>query len=255
MQITCKKLLIVMKYKRFRKIIKGLVLALTLYAILNFAPNKHFMLIVFGFILVTTLLFNTGFCGWICPMGTVFDIIRGIGKKFGNIAFIQPLNKKFKKWIKKNKKGLLKIDHYLRYFRYVFFLWILQSIFLGLASIKEEGERGIMSVFPVVIAMIISGFFIERSWCKYLCPVGAFLGIVSKISLSRITRNEDACIKCNICTKVCPMNIDVAHRISVNDIDCQSGLKCVDACPVDNALSFKTKIPLLALKKQNEQKK
>ncbi|MBN1463118.1 MAG: 4Fe-4S binding protein [Paludibacteraceae bacterium] len=244
-----------MKYKRFRRIAKGLVLILTLYAILNFAPNKHFMLIVFGFILVSTLVFNTFFCGWICPMGTLFDLIRGIGKKFGNLSFIQPTNKVFKKWVKKNKTVLLKIDHYLRYFRYVFFLWILQSIFLGLASIKEEGERGIMSVLYLLIAMLVSGLFIERSWCKYICPVGAFLGIVSKISISRISRNQDLCIKCNICSKVCPMNIDVANRISVNDIDCQSGLKCVDACPVENALSFKTEIPLFSLKKQSKQNK
>ncbi len=128
-------------------------------------------------------------------------------------------------------------------------MWILQSIFLGLASIKDEGEHGILSVLYLLIAMIVSGLFIERSWCKYICPIGAFLGLVSKISITRISRNEEACIKCNICSKVCPMNIDVANRLSVKDIDCQAGLKCVDACPVDNALSVKTKIPFFFRKK------
>jgi polyferredoxin len=244
-----------MNIKVSRRIVKGFVLLFSLYAILNFAPNKHFMLILLGSILIISLLLNTVFCGWICPIGTLFDLIREAGKKIGNIPVIQPTNKVFKKWIKQNKKRLLKIDHYLRYFRYVLFLWILQSIFLGLASIKEEGEHGILSVLYLLIATIIAGFFIERSWCKYICPVGAFLGIVSKISISRISRNEEACIKCNICTKVCPMNIDVANRITVKDIDCQSGLKCVDACPVDNALSFKTEIPLFSLKKQGKQNK
>lgn len=238
-----------MNFKLFRRITKGLVLILTIYAILNFAPNKHFMLIVLGSILIITVLFSTVFCGWICPMGALFDLIRELGKKFGNLSITRPINNSYKKWVKKNKTVLLKIDHYLRYFRYVFFLWILQSIFLGLASIKDEGEHGILSVLYLLIAMIVSGLFIERSWCKYICPIGAFLGLVSKISITRISRNEEACIKCNICSKVCPMNIDVANRLSVKDIDCQAGLKCVDACPVDNALSVKTKIPFFSRKK------
>lgn len=239
-----------MNFKLFRRITKGLVLVLSIYAILSFAPNKYFMLIVLGSILCITVLFSTVFCGWICPMGTLFDLIRGLGKTIGNLSIMRPLNNSYKKWVKKNKIPLHKIDHYARYFRYVFFLWILQSIFLGLASIKNEGERGIMSVLYLLIAMIVSGLFIERSWCKYICPVGAFLGLVSKLSLTRIVRNEDACIKCTLCSKVCPMNIDVANRLSVKDIDCQAGLKCVDACPVDNALSVKTTFPLFRRKKK-----
>lgn len=244
-----------MNFKLFRRITKGLVLVLTIYAILNFAPNKHFMLIVLGLILVITILFSTVFCGWICPMGTLFDLIRKLGKKFGNFSLIHPINNSYKQWIKKNKTVLLKIDHYLRYFRYVFFLWILQSIFLGLASIKDEGEHGILSVLYLLIAMIVSGLVIERSWCKYICPVGAFLGLVSKFSISKITRNEEVCIKCNICFKVCPMNIDVSKRLSVRDIDCQSGLQCVDACPVDRALTFKTGIPIFSLKNPDKKMK
>lgn len=239
-----------MNFKLIRRIAKGLVLILSIYAILNFAPNKYFMLIVLASILIITFFFNTVFCGWICPMGTLFDLIRGLGKKMGNLTIIRPLNTKYRKWIKKNKKVLSKIDHYSRYFRYVFFLWILQSIFLGLASIKDKNEHGIMSVLYLFIAMIVIGLFIERSWCKYICPVGAFLGLVSKLSLTRIVRNEDACIKCNICSKICPMNIDVANRLSVKDIDCQTCLKCIDACPVDKTLSVKTTFSLFRRKKK-----
>ncbi len=238
-----------MNFKIFRRIIKGLVLFLSVFAILNFAPNKYFMLIVLASILFITILLRTVFCGWICPMGTLFDLIRGLGKKTGNLSVMRPLNNIHKKWVKKNKTVLYKIDRNLRYFRYVFFLWILQSIFLGIASIKGENERGIMSVLYIVIVMVITGLFIERSWCKYICPIGAFLGLVGKLSFTSISRNEEVCIKCNICSKTCPMNIDVANRELVKDIDCQTCLKCVDACPVYNALALKIKIPLYHNKK------
>lgn len=233
-----------MKIKLSRRIAKAIVFLLSLYAILNFAPNKYFMLIVLALILGTTLLFRTVFCGWICPMGTLFDLLRMLGKKTGDFSVMRKLNVSYKKWIKKNKKVLNKTDHYSRYFRYAFFLWILQSIFLGLASIKDKNEHGIMSVIYLVIALIVLGLFIDRAWCKYLCPVGAFLGVISKLCHTGISRNEEACIQCNLCSKTCPMNIAVANREFVSDIDCQTCLKCVDACPVDNALYLKINFPL-----------
>jgi len=242
-----------MNIKLSRRIAKALAFLLSLYAILNFAPNKYFMLIVLAAILGISLLLRTVFCGWICPMGTLFDLIRELGKKIGNFSVMRPINNPYKKWVKKNKSVLNKIDRYSRYFRYAFFLWILQSIFLGIASIKSEGERGIMSVLYVVIAMLILGLFIERSWCKYICPVGAFLGLVSKLSPTKISRNEETCINCTLCSKVCPMNIDVANKKFVKDIDCQTCLKCVDACPVDNALALK--IPILSYQQKELQKK
>jgi polyferredoxin len=81
-----------MNFKIFRRIIKGLVLLLSVYAILNFAPNKYFMLIVLASILFITLFLRTVFCGWICPMGTLFDLIRELGKKIGNLSVMRPIN-------------------------------------------------------------------------------------------------------------------------------------------------------------------
>ncbi|MCD6180680.1 MAG: 4Fe-4S binding protein [Bacteroidales bacterium] len=242
-----------MGVKTYRIIVKGVFFALALFAVFNITPNKYYMLILLGLTLVITLLFRTVFCGWVCPIGTLFDLLRGVGKGFGKIPFVKPINKKYKKWIKKNTVVLRKIDKYVRFFRYVFFLWILQSALLGIASIKNEGERGIESVLYLVIVMLVAGLFIERAWCKYSCPVGALMGIVGKLSPTSITRNEDACISCNICSNTCPMNIDVVKRDFVKDIDCQTCMKCVDACPVDNALDLKMK-PTLFNKKDSSKR-
>lgn len=242
-----------MSIKAYRRIVKGIFFMLTVYAIFTLTPNKYYMLILLGSMLVITLMFRTVFCGWVCPIGTLFDLVRGVGKGFGKLPFIKPINKRYKKWIKRNRVVLRKIDKYARFFRYVLFLWIFQAALFGIASIKNEGERGIESILYLVIAMLIAGLFIERSWCKYSCPVGALMGIVGKLSPTSITRNEETCISCNICSNICPMNIDVAKRDFVKDIDCHTCVKCVDACPVDDALNLKINLP--KSKKQKSSKK
>ena len=239
--------------KTYRRIIKGFFLLLSVYAILFITPNKYIMLVILATILLITILFRTLFCGWVCPAGTFFDLIRVFGKWIGNLGIIKPINRKFKKWIKRNSLILGKIDKYSRYFRYVLFAWILQAAFLGIASVKNGDEGGVASVKYLVFIMIFLGLFVERSWCKYSCPVGAIMGLFGKISPTSISRNEGSCISCSICSKVCPMNIDVASRTFVKDIDCQTCLVCVDACPVDNALKLKTIIPFSSKSMNNKQ--
>jgi len=226
-----------------RKISKSLVLLLTIYALFNVAPHKPYMLIGLASTLLITVLFRTVFCGWICPLGTIFDLARRLGKGFGKLPGIKPANRKYKRWIKTNRAKLDKLDRGARYFKYVFFLWILQSAFLGIASIKNGGERGIESVLYLLIAFLVLGLFVERSWCRYACPVGAVMGLAAKFSPTRITRNEAACIDCNICSRTCPMNIDVANTRYVQELDCHTCVQCVETCPVDDALELKFKFP------------
>jgi polyferredoxin len=226
-----------------RRIIKSLILIISVYAFVTITPNKYYMLIGLLATLAITLLFRTIFCGWVCPVGTMFDMVFRLGNGIRKIPFIKPLDKNVQKWIKKNRIILNKINNYTGYFRYLFFLWILQSAFLGIASIKSEGERGIVSVLYLFIALLVIGLFIERSWCKYVCPVGAILGLFSKVSPTRITRNPETCITCNLCSKICPMDIDVANKLFVKDINCHTCIKCVDICPVENALELKMQFP------------
>ncbi len=239
--------------KTWRRISKTTFLILTVIAVLTIVPQKPYMLVGLAVTLVATLFLRTVFCGWVCPLGTVFDLIRYLGKWVGSLSAIMPINRKTKRWIKSKQVGLSKVDHYARYLRYVFLLWILQAAFLGIASIKNGDEKGIVSVLYLLIALGIVGLFVERSWCKYACPVGAVMGIFSKLSPTSVTRNESVCIECNICSKTCPMKIDVAHIRRVREIDCQTCVKCIEACPVDDALALKFIIPTIV--KSDDQEK
>jgi ferredoxin len=69
--------------------------------------------------------------------------------------------------------------------------------------------------------------------------MGAFLGIISKISPYKIKRNEDQCINCGICSKKCPVNIDVANTKEITSAECINCQTCTLSCPKEGALEIK----------------
>jgi ferredoxin len=79
----------------------------------------------------------------------------------------------------------------------------------------------------------------DRFFCKYLCPAGAFYGIVGKVSPMKVKRNDNLCVNCDKCSKVCPVNIDVANTKYVNTAECINCNICITSCPKKNALEVK----------------
>jgi Polyferredoxin len=77
----------------------------------------------------------------------------------------------------------------------------------------------------------------KRAFCKYLCPSSAILRLTSRFALLRMTPQKALCDGCGACSRVCPMDIDVARfaaegrRIASGEcILCQ---RCAHACPTD----------------------
>jgi polyferredoxin len=75
-------------------------------------------------------------------------------------------------------------------------------------------------------------------WCRYLCPYGALLGMISWFSPFKIHRNTASCIDCEKCSKICPAKILVHKDKTVYSDECHACLNCVDACPVQDTLYF-----------------
>ncbi len=73
----------------------------------------------------------------------------------------------------------------------------------------------------------------NRAFCKYLCPVAVLMKPASYIALMRITCDEEKCISCGKCLRVCPMNVDMLDpkRSRKNGTECILCLQCVDECP------------------------
>ena len=69
--------------------------------------------------------------------------------------------------------------------------------------------------------------------------MGAFYGLLSKVSPSKIVRNENTCVSCGLCSKGCPMNIKVCELKEIKSSECISCQKCINACPQKDTLQYK----------------
>lgn len=171
------------------------------------------------------------FCGWICALGTMQEL-------FGKLGFFI-----FKKKFEIPKK----IDRPLRYLKYIVLLWAVYFTwktgtlfirpydpFAAYAHIPAGWSElwGSFAVgFSILVISLVASMFYDRFFCKYACPLGGFLGILSKISLFKIKRDNTSCIHCNLCNKSCPVNIDIANKEKVDSAECIGCLQCVSSCP------------------------
>ncbi len=78
----------------------------------------------------------------------------------------------------------------------------------------------------------------ERFFCRYACPMGAFLGLVSRFSWFKVRRSEELCTDCGLCDTACPVGIDVSCASCVDSAECISCGECVNACTRHGALSI-----------------
>lgn len=187
--------------------------------------------------LFLALLFGPVICGWICPFGTFQEWIGKLGRKI------------FKK--RYNHFITAKLDRVLRYTRYLVLIWVSYMTVISGKLIFQDydpyyalfnfwrGEVAISGLVLLGIVMLLS-LLVERPFCKYACPYGAFQGVFNLFRVFKIRRVEATCISCNACTRACPMNIDVSTSGVVRDHQCISCMKCTseDACPVGDTVDF-----------------
>ena len=83
-------------------------------------------------------------------------------------------------------------------------------------------------------------FYIPWFFCRYLCPLGALMGIFSRFSLLGMKRSPIRCVKCPFCIRKCPMQVRILDLPweKFNDPECILCQECVEACP-NGALSPK----------------
>jgi len=87
-------------------------------------------------------------------------------------------------------------------------------------------------LFGAVFAGIIAlNLIAPRFWCRYLCPLGGWLGWFSRGALLRREVSEE-CKGCTLCTTVCPTGtIDAARHYASDPAECTLCLECLDVCP------------------------
>lgn len=73
----------------------------------------------------------------------------------------------------------------------------------------------------------------NRAFCKYICPITIFFKPASYFSLLRVKNDEEKCVSCGKCKKVCPMDVDMIDnsRKRLNGTECILCTNCIDECP------------------------
>jgi polyferredoxin len=199
-------------------------------------------LVLFIIILSLGFLLKKSFCSWICPVGLLSESLWQLGQK------IFKENLHLPKWLDIPLRGI-------KYLLLIFFLYailwqmdaaqverFIHSPYNKVADIKMLLFFTELSSFAfwTLAVLILLSVVIKTFWCRYLCPYGGLLGFLSLFSPVKVTRNPITCTDCKKCTKVCPNLIAVHKPLRVISDECTACALCVDACPVENTLQFKT---------------
>ena len=188
-------------------------------------------------LLIITAIMGRFFCGYLCAFGTMGDFFWYLGTKLK---------------LKRPKIGS-RFDRLLKKLKYVLLVFIVLVIWtLGVAVLDGTGNpwtvfgmltkfQGwtdadtIFSVGMALLLLIIAGsLYIERFFCRYLCPLGAVFAIVSKTRLFKIRKPRAKCGPCRACTKHCTMGIPLYRTNVVKSAECIDCMSCVEICPRDN---------------------
>lgn len=199
-------------------------------------------LLIFSLTLVLALLVRRGFCSWACPIGTAAEFLHKAGKKIIGRNFLMP------RWL----------DLPLRMLKYVLLAFFAGFIFaMPVPALKEFiygpynriadikmylfFEHASPTALQVLVVIGILSVLFKNFWCRYLCPYGALLGLISRLSPTAIRRNMSLCTNCGACSRACPNRIAVDKQTAVCTAECTACYSCVDACPVPEALNMTTR--------------
>ena len=197
-------------------------------------PAGMFLLIAF---LAASWIFRKSFCGWLCPVGTASEYRWRLGRQTFGRNFRLPR----------------KLDVGLRSLKYLLlglFLYAVGSMSVEAIRAFLEGPYGIVDDVKmlnffrymgltggiVVALLVVASVFVQNFWCRYLCPYGALMGLVSMASPLRIRRETSLCIDCGKCAKACPSALPVDKLINIQSAECIGCMECVAECPAAGAL-------------------
>lgn len=188
--------------------------------------------------ITVSLLFKRGFCGWICPVGTVWEAFAALGRRLFGRNFVLP------KWLDIAGRSL----RYLLAFAFMFFVAMVsveeavgfRSLpYMWIADLKILG----MMIDPLYILVILLvgtvSMVIGPLWCRYLCPLGGLYSAIGVASPCTIERDAEKCIQCRKCAKVCHAYVEPNKTTRVWAPECDGCMDCVKVCPVDDCLEAK----------------
>ncbi len=265
-------LLITFVFIDFTNTLSGKLIQAVLY--LQFVPSLIYFIKLAGiatagftFIIIITILFGRVYCSTLCPLGTLQDIMIWLNRKiYRKKSFRKQRDfPRLKYAILLFSGGFLAfgvltplffldpVSNYGRIVANLFRPAYLLLNNLGSLTLESKEEYSLYRVEPglthwlslslsLFILFLVSLFSIRygRLFCNTLCPVGTFLGLISRISIYKISLDQALCTSCGACANVCKAGcIDFKER-SIDFSRCVGCFNCLTSCP-SNGVLFSTK--------------
>jgi len=221
-----------------------------------------------------TIIVGRVWCGWICPLGTVLDLIhprklprpqtdpldRWRAVKYvvligllgatlpGNLTLLafdpisiltRGLASFFLPGLNQSLVGLERILYNVAPLQGALD-WLELSVRVSL--FPADVWRG-WNVLPglLLVGVVALNWVAERrrAWCRYLCPLGGLLGLVSRVAIVRRIVGEQACRKCQRCARACPTGtIDPQKNYASDPAECTVCLDCLPECSTPGGQTF-----------------
>lgn len=211
----------------------------------------------FGIFFLWFIALNKGWCGYVCPLGTIQDWITALRRRLGV---------RYSRYTQGQFRQLSRIKYLLLALMILIPLGIGGGWFsrdMGTPFCLICPARMILPVFTGdfshftidfssktalvmtalgvgITGLFLAGAFVKKRFFCFFCPMSALHYLISKPALLKLKKDGDKCTRCGDCYTVCDMEIkEIADDIKTRDImmdDCILCLKCVAACPEPGAL-------------------
>jgi polyferredoxin len=199
----------------------------------------EFPWLVLGIVVVVGLLVGRMFCGWVCPMGLLQDMLYKIPSPKVAIAAGW-------RWMKYAflLGGVVLVSYYIGKENNLFFfchycpIAALQVVAPAMISTGDYVfDLARTQRFTVLAFILVLAVLNHRSFCKIMCPIGAMQALTNKFSFFRLRMNATGCVHCHRCDKSCPMDVPVeacsrTGRGISRHTECIECLSCQEVCPV-----------------------
>jgi NosR/NirI family nitrous oxide reductase transcriptional regulator len=186
--------------------------------------SDPFIFIFWWFIIITVFIWGRGlFCGWLCPYGALTELVHKLAALIGLKRFQFHLSHA--------------VHDKLKWVKYAVFIVLLGVSFYSMGTAEKMAEVepfkttflvGVLNrTWPYIlfwVSLIGLSVFMQRPFCKYLCPLGAGLAIPSTFRFFGLKRKHECGTSCKACEVGCgALAIDEAGRI-----DQRECLLCMD---------------------------